>query len=241
MSTRAIIFDYGHTLVDLAATAQVILLYREGLREVLARHCDGRTDLLEAAERALRSVDEAIRVSFTTRRQIQELDLFDLLRAGLAAEGIALPAEALQRVVEMDHQVYGALSRVSPETVATLEALKARGYLLGVISNTVFLRRWIHHLPLLGPGGLLDALLLSTDLGLRKPHPLTYQTVLARLGVPKEEALFVGDRIVEDIRGPREFGIPRAILTHEYRQEEDERGEAEARISRLAELPALLD
>jgi putative hydrolase of the HAD superfamily len=43
--------------------------------------------------------------------------------------------------------------------------------------------------------------------GLRKPHPAIFERVLEELGVAPEDALFVGDRLFEDIRGAAELGM----------------------------------
>jgi len=43
--------------------------------------------------------------------------------------------------------------------------------------------------------------------GLRKPHPAIFERVLDELGVAPEDALFVGDRLFEDIRGAAELGM----------------------------------
>ncbi len=75
---------------------------------------------------------------------------------------------------------------------------------------------------------------------MRKPHPRIYQAALAALGVAPAEALFVGDRVREDLIGPRALGI-RVVLTHEYRQESPNGTCPEAVLQRFSDLPALVD
>jgi putative hydrolase of the HAD superfamily len=43
--------------------------------------------------------------------------------------------------------------------------------------------------------------------GTRKPHPAIFERALEALGVEPENALFVGDRLYEDIRGAGELGM----------------------------------
>ena len=136
----------------------------------------------------------------------------------------------------MDHRLHGTLSAVPNTTLDTLIHLKNNGFRLGVMSNTVFMKRWMHFLPVLNVTGLLDAIVFSTDIGLRKPNQIAYNTVLNELDAKKEQALFVGDRIVEDIRGPRKFGFAATALTHEFRQECDEQSEADIILTELSEL-----
>jgi FMN phosphatase YigB (HAD superfamily) len=43
--------------------------------------------------------------------------------------------------------------------------------------------------------------------GLRKPHPQTFQTALEALQVVPHEAVFVGDRFPEDVAGAKHIGM----------------------------------
>jgi putative hydrolase of the HAD superfamily len=47
----------------------------------------------------------------------------------------------------------------------------------------------------------------SSEVGTRKPHPAIFRRALGALGVQPENALFVGDRLYEDIRGAGELGM----------------------------------
>ena len=42
---------------------------------------------------------------------------------------------------------------------------------------------------------------------MRKPHPAIFERALEALGVAPENALFVGDRLFEDVRGAAELGM----------------------------------
>jgi putative hydrolase of the HAD superfamily len=122
-------------------------------------------------------------------------------------------------------------------------ALRARGLKLGLVSNYCSLpsvvRRHAREAELLH---LVDESIFSCELGLRKPHPRIYQTVLERLDVPPEAVIFVGDRLREDVMGPKALGM-RAVLTHQFRQEDPAQARVppDAVITRLAELPAVLE
>jgi putative hydrolase of the HAD superfamily len=53
----------------------------------------------------------------------------------------------------------------------------------------------------------LDFSVFSSEVGLRKPHPAIFERALDALDVEPEQALFVGDRLFEDIRGAAELGM----------------------------------
>ena len=91
--------------------------------------------------------------------------------------------------------------------------------------------------------GLLDqaeVAVFSVEHRVRKPNPEIYRVALRSLGLEPEDCLFVGDRVREDIRGPRAVGMS-AILTHEFRQEDSGDAEPLAVLSHLADLLPLLD
>ena len=79
-------------------------------------------------------------------------------------------------------------------------------------------------------------------MGYRKPHASLFLRALEELGVAPHEALFVGDRLVDDVGGAQGVGM-HAVLTHQYRQEQ--LGSAavtpDAVIQRLSELPEALE
>ena len=53
----------------------------------------------------------------------------------------------------------------------------------------------------------LDSVVFSSEVGKRKPHPAIFERALAELGVPPEQALFVGDRLYEDVGGAAALGM----------------------------------
>jgi putative hydrolase of the HAD superfamily len=53
----------------------------------------------------------------------------------------------------------------------------------------------------------LDAAVFSSEVGKRKPHPAIFEAMLERLDVAPEDALFVGDRRLEDVQGAKALGM----------------------------------
>jgi HAD superfamily hydrolase (TIGR01509 family) len=77
------------------------------------------------------------------------------------------------------------------DAVATLTALKAAGTRIAVVSNIGFdIRPVLAHLHL---DGLVDAYVLSYEIGRQKPDPAIFQYACAMLHVDPEHALMVGD------------------------------------------------
>jgi putative hydrolase of the HAD superfamily len=70
-----------------------------------------------------------------------------------------------------------------------------------------------------GPGGLVDHIVLSDEIGrrFRKPHPAPFRRALAQLGCGARTAVHVGDRPTKDVAGPQDLGMRAVrVLTGEY-------------------------
>jgi putative hydrolase of the HAD superfamily len=61
----------------------------------------------------------------------------------------------------------------------------------------------------------------SSDVGVRKPSPEIFLRALGELGVAADRALFVGDRLRQDVGGAHGVGM-RAVQAMWYRAEEGE-------------------
>lgn len=97
-------------------------------------------------------------------------------------------------------------TRLLPGARETLARLHARGLRLAICSNkpVAFTRELV---ALLGLGNWLDAILGPEDVGRHKPAPDMLLAALDRLGVTADQALYVGDMVV-DIQTARAAGLP---------------------------------
>lgn len=88
----------------------------------------------------------------------------------------------------------------------TLHELRRRGYRIGIITNGLsFLQN--HKLGFSGLRPLVDLAVVHGDEGIGKPHAEIFRRAAARLGVPCEACLFVGDHPINDIGGARTAGM----------------------------------
>ena len=101
-----------------------------------------------------------------------------------------------------------------PDAVAVLEALQAKQYRLGLITNSFF-PMWMRDVELAAYDLLdyFDARITSGDTGYMKPHPAIYRRMLALLDVPAEQTVFVGDRPENDIAGAIEAGLISVLMS----------------------------
>ena len=90
-----------------------------------------------------------------------------------------------------------------------LEQLHARGFRLGLVSNTLrCLDSFRRHFNL---DSFITAVVSSSDHGYMKPHPSIFEEALRALEVEAGEAVMVGDSVSHDISGARQVGM-RAVL-----------------------------
>lgn len=96
-----------------------------------------------------------------------------------------------------------------PGTAEVLSTLAARGHVLGIASNFDHrLRGLVEHLPALRP---VRHLVISSEIGWRKPTPEFFTEMCRQAGSPPEDVLYVGDDFVNDYEGAKAAGL-RAVL-----------------------------
>ncbi len=227
---KAIFFDLGGTLwapfgdlgrdqvIRRAASAAATKAGPGGLAPRLSAALVDRLD-------ALRDERERAALTSFAAPAFREDDLVAILEdaLGVAAAGVERPEGMLgaeparERLSTAARQLGHDLTRhyrLYPDTVPTVEGLRALrpAMTLGIVSNTTVQPDIIdHYLAECGLHRLVDFRVLSSETGWRKPHPAIYAAALAKAGVRPEDALFVGDRPVEDVAGPKRFGM-RAVL-----------------------------
>jgi putative hydrolase of the HAD superfamily len=237
---RAVLFDFGHTLVDFHRTEEAL---REAYEQIRARieavaYMEVH-ELLDLIERVAGGVDRQVQASYAERR-MEELDIAELFRRSLAEVGFALPDDVLEHIIVLDHSAYSNSMTVDDETLDVLRGLRARGLHLGIVSNVTLRADLMRQdLERLGIAPLMDASVFSSEVGVRKPDARIFQAALERIGAAAADTVFVGDRLLDDVSGARAVGM-RTVLTHRFRQEDDPEIRADARIQSLAELPGVV-
>jgi len=95
---------------------------------------------------------------------------------------------------------------ILPDAVETLRTLAARGYAMGIISNTTSSVEGPKLLEENNLTSLFSSIILSSTFGRRKPHPSLFLTSAKELNVLPERCAYVGDQMSRDLVGPRQAG-----------------------------------
>lgn len=130
-------------------------------------------------------------------------------------------------------------------TIEALEALRAMGLRIGVLSDThgLELRAWARS-PV---APLVDEVALSHEIGVCKPDRAAYRYVSSQLGVRANKAVYVGDGGSDELWGAREAGFRLVVLAEEAprRLKPNDlprlRDQADTAVPTLAALPKLIE
>jgi FMN phosphatase YigB (HAD superfamily) len=99
-----------------------------------------------------------------------------------------------------------------------LKFFKERNLKIGLISNTIFPEEFhLRELKRFGLYPYLNAHFFSSQVGFRKPHPQIFQLALEKLKVDPSDAVFVGDRLEEDVGGAQNVGMKGILKYHQGR------------------------
>lgn len=197
---RAVCFDLDGTLLRDDHVDEVA---RAAAAEAAAAHALPRgfvDDVVRALHRYWFGVGESPILSTLPTDGLP----IDVWTAALAAHGVT-SSDAAHRAYARQIELEAAAARPFDETRHVLSAVRDRGLSTALITN--------------GPSGLqrgklatagldgFDAVLVSGEVGHRKPQREIFELALARLGVAAAEALHVGDNQVADVAGARGAGL----------------------------------
>ena len=92
----------------------------------------------------------------------------------------------------------------------------SRNYKLGLVSNFTYTPIIYAGLRKLNINKFFNAILVSHEVGWRKPHPKIFKEALKRLGVSAHETVYVGDSPLEDIKGAKATGMKTIFVSSQF-------------------------
>lgn len=111
--------------------------------------------------------------------------------------------------------------KLFPDTLATLQGLKEKGFALGLVSN--WDSRLVKLCRGLGLDRFFDFMVISAVFGAAKPDPRIFQEALRQARVQAQEAVHIGDSLEDDVRGAHLAGIKAIWLDRSNRHGELEK------------------
>ena len=179
---RAVLFDWNNTLVRLDWDDERIA---EGHRAALG----GDDPVFTARWRAIMLGDHGYRpyAEVLVELGVDDPDVF----------------------IDAEHEVWAPAHEILASAKALLDSLRSFGLKIGIVANSWpdpgrVLRADAERF---GLADSVDAMVLSEEVGLRKPDAGIFRIACRRLGVEPHEAMYVGDNLETDIRGAAGVGM----------------------------------
>ena len=199
----AILFDYGGTLATAVRPADALAQAYRDMSSLLGTGAD-----MVAA--ACADVDATLHPQ---RAGLRELVHADVMRDALARRGIIADPRVIDAALEREQSAWAEGIRLRPSARECLAAAQARGLRIGVVSNAPYRAASMRkQLEIVGIDRFFDAVILSSEVGWRKPAPQIFEAALGALGAPARSTLMVGDSLREDVEGARGLRMRTLLL-----------------------------
>jgi putative hydrolase of the HAD superfamily len=232
---EAVLFDCWGTLVQ--------------AQELTSRGSTSKTLHRMLIARGLNVERDSFRKAYATvaRRQNEEanvdwreLDHVERLRQTLKLSGFEDPDfEIVVQEIWAEYLLeWPKQSILYDGTTPLLNAIKG-AYRLGLVTNypdgptarEVFRK--------FGFESIFESLVISGEVGYRKPRRIIFDEALTELNVLPEEAVMVGDTVLADVVGPKEIGM-KAILIDEDGSKRDKHHLPDAVVREIGEVGGVL-
>jgi HAD superfamily hydrolase (TIGR01549 family) len=222
---RAIAFDFGGTLFStarmgtftprmtdtfIAGVARELQCSREIAENVFAAYCD-----LWKARRA--------RGGDLPERETSSLDL---LESATSNAGASLTRDQMVAILNAFHSEESKQFTPLSHVLESLPELGKMGYRLCIVGNNPWAESILASLRRYGVESIFDHVVVSCDVGFRKPHRPIFDDLMARIGFDASKILFVGDSFVHDIEVPKAMGMKTCLVDFEGTNKNNQKEEA---------------
>jgi putative hydrolase of the HAD superfamily len=207
---KAVFFDAGHTLIHTHPSVGEIYA-----REAEALGVSADADLLGREFSIVFAENEGALAAGSIGAPASDAQDYEMWRGIVRKVHTRVPALAELDAEAWFRRLYEAFGRADhwklyPDVEATLRGLRARGLVLGVISNWSTRLRSIARDT--GLDRLVDFMVVSSEVGIRKPDARIFRLALERAAVGPHEAMHAGDLVEDDFRGAERAGIAPALV-----------------------------
>ena len=243
---RGVVFDVGGTMHVSQKDPKTILAFSQTVLSLLAQN--GMDILLSPEdfyEQLMKNSEAYKALSEQTGRELPPLAIWrDHFLKGFPVNETRLASLAEELCDLYDGKRMKLDPR--PHLLETVEQLHQVGLAQGVISNIIsrnFVPGILRHY---GIDRYMSCVILSSQVGMRKPWPHMFRLAEEQLGLSARELAYVGDTISRDVLGVRNAGwrlmiqIKNPGVKHRDERVKDKGYEPDYLIEDLAEIPAII-
>ena len=242
-----LLFDLGGTLHDVRGSEESRLRFAAHLIRRLGQY----GIVLETTPEVLAAQIRANAEAYKQRgeRELTELGQdviwndWYLREYGIGREQLAPIAEELSFLYDYER----VENMRKPKLKETIEALHGMGIRMGIVSNIISTSLVPHMLNEYGIAPYMEAVVMSSSTGIRKPDPRVFEIAMRQMGVTAAETGYVGDTISRDVLGARNakmglvVRLENPLIAHrDVKFQGADAPQADFVIRELEELPAIL-
>jgi FMN phosphatase YigB (HAD superfamily) len=205
---EAVLFDFGGTLVQPKKSWPEIR--REGVR---ATYNFLRKRGLKMSFEEYALVNERVFKKYAEMEAAEDRDIPDILKYGelIVELFTSLSRREELKLASETNDVFWALTAraqtPSKRVPFALRKLRSIGLRMAIISNHhngKSLRKMLRNLGMIK---YFEVVIVSEEVGVRKPNPKIYRICLSRLRLRRNQVIFVGDSLLYDVVGARAADI----------------------------------
>ena len=243
---KAVSFDFWDTIVDDDSDepkrkARGLRTKPEERRHLLGRALNRHLDTpLDDVTAAFDAADAAFNKAW--KEDAVTWPVAERIGVALKELGRELPADELDALArDLGRMEVDIPPDPVPGIAEALKALSGR-YKLSVVSDAIVTPAGGLREILDGHGlkSYFQAFAFSDEVGRSKPHRSMFETVAGELGVELAEMVHVGDRDLNDIKGPQALGM-KAVLFTAVRDTDKDATSADAICAHHDDLPGIID
>ncbi len=208
MSIKGIIFDVNGTLIDIHTNEWHDEVYRVMSNLLSYQGMELNPEVIK--DLYFRIIMEQRLASGERQPEFDAIGVFREIVAQHATDFTrALPHEKLEQLPRFLAEVHRAAARerlqLYPGVEETIQELQTY-YALSIVSDAQSAYA-LPELNAVGLSGYFDPIIVSGDLGYRKPDRRLFEAALSAMKLEPAEVLFVGNDLYRDVHGPQKLGI----------------------------------
>jgi putative hydrolase of the HAD superfamily len=137
------------------------------------------------------------------------------ISAALQSQGYDISPDDARIAIAVDNyfSAFFLHCHLIPDTKQMLSSLRDR-YRLGLLTNFTHGPAAREIIDKLGLNLFFDVVLISGELGFRKPHTFVFHRLIEHLGVRNDQAIYIGDDLEPDIKGAQRAGLQPVLTTY---------------------------
>ncbi|MFW6138634.1 MAG: HAD family hydrolase [Spirochaetota bacterium] len=211
---KGVFFDYGGIIEDISYDEK---FFRKGVG--ILTHMLNSSGLKVEEPQLLQWLPDGHRkyMEWVEANNYRELPNREIWTRFLVAPAAAT-SQQKKLVLEMGEELsriyeyYLYRRRPSRMVTQVVKNLFNAGYVIALVSNTMSSTLIPERLRKLGIDACFSSVVLSVNVGIRKPAPGIFETAFKKTGLLAQRCIYVGDTLSRDVLGSKSAGLKKAVL-----------------------------